>query len=471
MLATQNDALVRHELVRHDLLKQLADARQRTDDLFALLKPDSLYERPIAERHRIVFYVGHLEAFDWNLFHERVLGLKSPHPELDRLFAFGIDPVGGGLPTDRPADWPSIAAVRDYVRKIRAVLDEKLADALADSYVPASDGFPLSTLLNVAIEHRLMHSETLAYMFHQLPLDRKVRQTEPLNVITPPIDHRSIEIPAGVVTLGLPRGSGLFGWDNEFEAHRVNVPAFAIDQYKVTNRQYLQFIDAGGYETRALWDDGDHDGEHEDWNWKSRQGIAHPVFWKREGNQWLYRTMFAEVPLPLDWPVYVSQAEAKAYARWAGKSLPTEAEWQRAAYATPHGEERAYPWDGKAWDGEARGAEAWGAEKPAEQFGNFDFTRWSPVPVNAFPQGQSAFGVDGLLGNGWEWTSTEFGPFPGFEPFPFYRGYSADFFDGKHFVMKGGSARTAACMLRRTFRNWFQAHYQFAYTAFRCVSR
>ncbi len=166
--------------------------------------------------------------------------------------------------------------------------------------------------------------------------------------------------------------------------------------------------------------------------------------------------MFDDVPLPLDWPVYVSQAEAKAYAKWAGKSLPTEAEWQRAAYATPQGDEQAYPW---------------GNEAPIDSFGNFDFARWNPVPVNAFPQGRSAFGVQGMLGNGWEWTSTEFAPFPGFEPFPFYRGYSADFFDGKHFVMKGGSARTAACMLRRTFRNWFQAHYQFIYTGFRCVSR
>ena len=110
-------------------------------------------------------------------------------------------------------------------------------------------------------------------------------------------------------------------------------------------------------------------------------------------------------------------------------------------------------------------------KSPQRTFGNFDFARWSPVPVNAFPEGRSAFGVHGMLGNGWEWTSTEFAPFPGFEPFPFYRGYSADFFDGKHFVMKGGSARTAACMLRRTFRNWFQAHYQFIYTGFRCVSR
>jgi gamma-glutamyl hercynylcysteine S-oxide synthase len=450
MLATQSDSAVGHELI-----EQLAGARQRTDELFAVVKPDSLYERPIAERHRIIFYIGHLEAFDWNLFHERVLGLKSFHPEFDRLFAFGIDPVGGGLPTDQPADWPSIAAAHDYVRKTRAVLDEKLADAIADSNLPASDGFPLSALLNVAIEHRLMHAETLAYMLHQLPLHRKLPQPEPPAAVTPPVVHRSVEIPAGAVTLGLPRDGDVFGWDNEYEAHAVNVPAFAIDQYKVTNRQFLEFIASGGYETRSLWGDSDNEND-EDWGWKSRRGISHPAFWRREGKQWLYRTMFADIPLPLDWPVYVSQAEAKAYARWAGKSLPTEAEWQRAAFSTLHGDERTYPW---------------GEQVPDSTFGNFDFVRWSPVPVNAFPQGQSAFGVHGLLGNGWEWTSTEFAPFPGFEPFPFYRGYSADFFDGKHFVMKGGSARTAACMLRRTFRNWFQAHYQFIYTGFRCVSR
>lgn len=449
MLATQSDSAIHNNLTR-----QLADARQQTDDLFALVEPDSLYERPIPARHRIIFYIGHFEAFDWNLFHERVLGLTSFHPEFDRLFAFGIDPVGGGLPTDQPSEWPSIAAVREYVRTIRASLDEKLTHALLDSDHSASGEFPLSTLLNVAVEHRLMHAETLAYMLHQLPFDRKVLQFEPLTSVTPPVVHRSVEIPAGAVTLGLPRDGGDFGWDNEFEAHTVNVPAFAIDQYKVTNGHYLEFINAGGYDARALW--SDTDDADADWNWKSRQGISHPAFWKRAGRQWLYRTMFEELPLPLDWPVYVSQAEAKAYARWAGKAIPTEAEWQRAAYATPHGEERVYPW---------------GSERPDGRFGNFDFARWSPMPVNASPEGQSAFGVQDMLGNGWEWTSTEFAPFPGFEPFPFYRGYSADFFDGKHFVMKGGSARTAACMLRRTFRNWFQAHYQFIYTGFRCVSR
>jgi len=111
----------------------------------------------------------------------------------------------------------------------------------------------------------------------------------------------------------------------------------------------------------------------------------------------------------------------------------------------------------------------WGEEPPVEELGNFDFHSWDPVPVNAFSRNRSAFGVVGLLGNGWEWTSTPFAPFPGFRPFPFYSGYSADFFDGKHYVIKGGSARTAACMLRRSFRNWFQPHYQYVYAGFRCV--
>jgi gamma-glutamyl hercynylcysteine S-oxide synthase len=438
--------------IRHELIEQLSNARQKTDDLFAIVNSDSLYERPIPERHRIVFYIGHLEAFDWNLLHDHVLGLKSFDPEFDRLFAFGIDPVGGGLPTDQPSQWPSIPAVRRYVSRIRAALDDKLTNAL-ESQSAGRDGFPLSTLLNVAIEHRFMHAETLAYMLHQLPHDRKTWQAQVVKFASSPIDRRSfdrsVEVPAGPVTLGLSRAGNLFGWDNEFASHTVDVPAFSIDQCKITNQQYLELIAAGGYENRSLW-------SADDWDWKEQHRVAHPAFWKRDENQWLYRTMFDDVPLPLDWPVYVSQAEAKAYAKWAGKSLPTEAEWQRAAYSTPEGEERLYPW---------------GNDAPSTEFGNFDFASWNPTSVNAFPKGQSAFGVHGMLGNGWEWTSTEFAPFPGFEPFPFYRGYSADFFDGKHFVMKGGSARTAACMLRPTFRNWFQSHYQFIYTGFRCVSR
>jgi ergothioneine biosynthesis protein EgtB len=437
--------------VRHRLLERILDARRRSDALFKVVRPDSMYERPIPERHRIVFYLGHLEAFDWNLLHENVLGLKGFHPEFDRLFAFGIDPVGGGLPSDQPSDWPALEVVRDYVSRIRAELDEKLTDGILESSGAVLDGFSLDTLLNVAVEHRLMHVETLAYMLHQLPLQRKVAQIDPPILVTPLVTHRMIQIPAGVATLGLARRGERFGWDNEYESHLVQVPAFEIDQYMVTNRQYLEFVNAGGYDTRGLWSDSDSD-----WNWKIACGVSHPAFWSRGSSGWHYRGMFEEIPLPLDWPVYVSHAEAAAYARWAGKSLPSEPEWHRAAYGTADGSERVYPWGGEA---------------PDSNLGNFDFNRWNPAPVNAFPRNRSAFGVHGMLGNGWEWTSTEFAPFPGFEAFPFYRGYSADFFDGRHFVMKGGSARTAECMLRPTFRNWFQAHYQYVYAGFRCVSR
>ncbi len=181
MLATQSDVGMRQQL-----LERISDARRRSDALFHIVRRDSMYDRPIPERHRIIFYVGHLEAFDWNLLHENVLGLKSFHPEFDRLFAFGIDPVGGGLPSDQPSDWPSLETVRDYVTRIRTALDEKLADGRLEFSSLTRDGFPLDTLLNVAIEHRLMHVETLAYMLHQLPLDRKVPQEDRASLVSPP---------------------------------------------------------------------------------------------------------------------------------------------------------------------------------------------------------------------------------------------------------------------------------------------
>jgi len=435
-----------------ELLQRLAEARIRTDELFALVRPDALYDRPIPERHRIIFYLGHLESFDWNLLREHVLGVKAFHPEFDQLFAFGIDPVGGGLPTDQPADWPSLAEVRGYTGRIRQVLDHEIGAALAfsRSSKKKEEEFSASTLLNVAIEHRLMHAETFTYMLHQLPLDRKVRQPLRPALMVPspaPQQNKMIEIPPGSATLGLSRNDEAFGWDNEYERCTVSVPAFTVDQSKVTNRQFLEFMAAGGYENRSLW-------REPDWAWKTQHAVIHPAFWRQIGGQWYYLTMFDELPLPPDWPVYVSHAEASAYARWAGKSLPSEAQWHRAAYGTPEGRERAYPW---------------GGAYPATKLGNFDFHSWDPSPVGSFPEGQSAFGVAGLLGNGWEWTSTEFAPFRGFEPFAFYPGYSANFFDGKHYVMKGGSARTAACMLRRSFRNWFQPHYQYVYSGFRCV--
>ena len=401
-----------------------------TDALFRMVRPEAMYDRPIPERHRIVFYAGHLEAFDWNLL-SGACGAASFRPDLDRLFAFGIDPVGGGLPADRPRDWPRLQDVDDYRNRVRQALDGTIETAPLPDAGEGSFGH----LLNIAIEHRLMHAETLTYMFHQMPFERKKAGGAQRVIEGGPCTPGSVRVPAGHTTLGLRRDYQSFGWDNEFEAHTVDVPEFTIDRYKVANGQFLQFLEHGGYSDRALWAPAD-------WEWKTAWGISHPVFWVRRGDKWAYRSMFDEIPLPSEWPVYTSHAEASAYARWANMALPTEAQWHRAAYGSDGVDERQYP-RSDAWD---------------------------PAPVNARSLGGSAFGVEGLIANGWEWTSTEFAPFPGFRPFACYPGYSANFFDGKHYVLKGGSVRTASCMLRRSFRNWFQPHYQYVYAGFRCAS-
>jgi gamma-glutamyl hercynylcysteine S-oxide synthase len=155
--------------------------------------------------------------------------------------------------------------------------------------------------------------------------------------------------------------------------------------------------------------------------------------------------MFEEIPLPDDWPVYVSQAEASAYARWKGRRLMTEAEFHRAAYGTPSGDE----------------------ERSGIAQGHFDFAGFDPVPVGAFAANE--WGVHDLIGNGWEWTSTIFGPFPGFTPMASYPEYSADFFDGQHYVMKGASPATARELVRPSFRNWFRGNYPYVYAKFRTV--
>jgi ergothioneine biosynthesis protein EgtB len=429
------------------LRNAVLEARVNSDRLFEIVREDSLYERPIPERNRIVFYIGHLEAFDWNLLRTYLFSLESRTSVFDKLFAFGIDPIDGGLPTDQPSDWPSLSEVRNYVQEIRDTIDNAL-DAGDFPLASRLDGHSPETLLHTIYEHRLMHVETLAYMFHRLPYERKHPQFQN-SIAAPPVENEMLEIPAGQATLGLlPGPSAPFGWDNEFGSFTTIVPNFRIDKYMVTNAELLRFVEDGGYRDPQLW-------SAEDWQWKENNSISHPAFWNQAGPGWSIRGMFEELPFSASWPVYVSHAEASAYARWAKKSLPTEAQWHRAAYGTPQGTERSYPWDAGA---------------PESNCGNLDFRRWDPAPVNAFPMNKSAFDVVGQLGNGWEWTSTLFAPFPGFQAFSFYPGYSANFFDGKHYVMKGGSARSSFAFLRRSFRNWFQPHYRYAYAGFRCVS-
>src|SRR5713101_4032814 len=179
---------------REILTSRLVEARRNTDALFEIVRTDSLYERPIPERHRIIFYLGHLEAFDWNLFSEHASTLNSFAPGLDKLFAFGIDPVGGGLPSDAPEEWPSVTTVVEYKDRIRRELDASLARIeFARNEAPGRPS--LETLLHVAIEHRLMHAETLAYMFHRLPFDKKLRPDQPPALPARPRQEGMVEIP------------------------------------------------------------------------------------------------------------------------------------------------------------------------------------------------------------------------------------------------------------------------------------
>ncbi len=394
------------------LQKRLDSARQLTDSIFSLLKPEAFYSRPIPERHRLIFYLGHLEAFDWNLICRKTVGVGSFSPQFDTLFEFGIDPPVGQAAADQPSDWPSVDEIQAYNRRVRERIDQVLAQAPEQ-------------IVQVALEHRLMHAETLAYLLHNLPYDQKTFAAAAVVYSTNLLVNPMIEIVPGMATLGQKPGE--FGWDNEFDEHQVNVPGFRVGKYKVTNGQYLDFV---------------------------REGAPAPHFWTQRGDRFIYRGMFSEIPLPLNAPVYVTHAEATAYARWAGKKLLTEAQFHRAAYETPEGVERLYPW---------------GSAEPDEARGNFDFHHWDPVDVNANPAGDSASGVSQLIGNGWEWTATKFGPFPGFQPMPFYPGYSQNFFDEEHYVMKGGSPVTAACMLRSSFRNWFRPNYPYVYASFRVV--
>jgi iron(II)-dependent oxidoreductase len=414
-------------VTREQLLAWYRETRARTRQLFDIVSEEAYYARPIALRNPIVFYEGHLPGFGLNTLVKLALRREGVDPALETLFARGIDPEDEAKVRSPTDVWPS----RERVQAFAAECDERIEDALRsavleDESVPQLRG---GEAVFTILEHELMHQETLLYMLHELPYGQKsggghAPPPGEWRAISPP---SSVTIPAGSATLGGNRD--LFGWDNEFPEHTADVPEFTINVHNVTNGAYLEFVQA--------------------------TGAAAPHFWQRGEREWYRREMFGLAPLPLDAPVYVTYEQASAYARWKGKRLPTEAEFHRAAYGTPSGEERAQPW---------------GDAAPDATLGNFDFATWDPVAIGSYPAGASAWGVHDLVGNGWEWTSTLFDGFPGFAPMPSYPEYSADFFDRAHYVMKGASPVTARQLVRRSFRNWFRPNYPYMYATFRCVT-
>ena len=434
------------KLNRDALVAWYQHNRARSRAIFDLLVDEAYYTQPIALRHPIVFYEGHLPAFSFNTLVKRGLGGASIDARLESLFARGIDP-SDELAAARPElQWPAREAVRQFADEA----DAQVLDALANADLDRP-GHPLLDRAEAAfaiLEHEAMHQETLLYMWHRLPFDRK---RKPANY-RPRVDgavptQEWIAVPPGTATLGVDRETIPFGWDNEFSFTAADTSGFAIERHDVTNAAFVAFVDAGGYDSPRWW-------TPEDWAWVQHDQVRHPLFWERHGDEWYWRGMFELIPLPLSWPVYVSQAEAAAFARWREARLPTEAEFQRAAFGAPDRREHRHPW---------------GDAEPSAEHGVFDFSSWDPEPAGSHPAGASRWGIEDLVGNGWEWTSTVFAPFGGFRAMPSYPEYSADFFDGEHFVMKGASPATARELIRPSFRNWFRARYPYVYATFRCV--
>ncbi|HLI98030.1 MAG TPA: SUMF1/EgtB/PvdO family nonheme iron enzyme [Candidatus Baltobacteraceae bacterium] len=399
--------------------------RERSAQLFALVDPDAYYTRPIPLRHPFAFYEGHIPAFSFLTINERAL-LQQPIDErLERLFERGIDPANTQTArAHERTDWPA----RDEIEAFGRICDDRVLEALANAQL-VDAGTPRlvrGQAVFTALEHEQMHHETLVYILHRLDSDRKGRIAQTHHDTPAPVNDL-VTVPAGTARVGADRNAVRFGWDNEFEAHDVHVPAFAVQHYPVTNGDYLEFV---------------------------QYGAPLPPFWVKHEGELRLRGVFEDLPIPLSWPAYVTCEQARAYAQWKNMRLMTEAEYHRAAFGTPDGLQRVHPW---------------GDEPPMPMHGNFDFQRFDPEPVDAHPAGASAWDICDLVGNGWEWTSTTFGPFPGFEPMASYPQYSADFFDGKHFVIKGASPVTARELIRPSFRNWFYADYPYMYAKFRCA--
>ncbi|MFK7930593.1 MAG: SUMF1/EgtB/PvdO family nonheme iron enzyme [Myxococcota bacterium] len=426
--------------------RRLGDAWTRTDRLFSLLAPAAWTERAIPLRHPPVFYLGHLPAFAWNQAGAGVLKHDPVDAELDELFERGIDPLDADSAKGEAREaWPQrarILAYRDSVRERLGTLDKamgKSKDVLAGN----------DRIWHLIREHEEMHHETLLYLFQALePRQlRRPRDWPRLRTGASTRAPRWIPVRSGRAAMGTSLSEVEFAWDNELEAHDVQVDAFELQDLPVTVGQYAAFVAEGGYRKRAWWTDAA-------WDWKKSLGLKHPQSWRKVGKELEVRSLFAWHPVDevAAWPVLVSHAEAVAFATWSGARLPTEPELMRAAFVGRDDEVRRFPW-GDRFDPKAA---------------NVDFVSGGLEPVGQRRSGQGPWGHLELLGNAWEWTDTVFGPFDGFDTWHHtYGGYSSDFFDEQHFVVFGASWATAKALCRRSFRNWYQGHYPYAFAGFR----
>jgi iron(II)-dependent oxidoreductase len=406
------------------LARALEDARR---GFLEILAP---YDEPVLRRQHdvlmspLLWDLAHVANYE-DLWLVRALGGAATRDGVDDLYDAFQQPRGvrEALPL------LDLAGARAYGDAVR----ERALDRLAGADLSPEGPDPLlrhGFVHQMVAQHEHQHAETLLAAIQLLPSDeghiRRAPAAPPART-TPPAEVR---VAAGPFTMGTDDPASL---DNERPAHVVDLPAFWIDAAPVTNGQYRRFVESGGYEQAEWW-------ATRGWAWREEAGLTSPQFWRRDGAQWA-RLRFGTVEVvPDDEPVqHVGWYEADAYARWAGRRLPTEAEWEKAARVDPAtGRSRRWPW---------------GDAEPRADHANLGQRHLGPAPVGAYPGGVSAVGCHQMVGDVWEWTASDFLPYPGFEWFP-YAEYSDVFYGGDYKVLRGSSWATHPSVGRTTFRNW-----------------
>ncbi len=426
--------------------EMLAEARAITLALVADLTDAEL----LGPRLRIVnpplWEIGHVAWFQekWTLRHLR--GLPPARPDADALYD------SAAVAHDTRWDLP-LPSRPDTLALMQRILDDVLRRLEAD---PCDDEAVYFHLL--ALYHEDMHAEALAYTRQThgyappklpIPTDSPETGATDLGPLPPGPD---VEVPGGSFLLGAtPDGSFVF--DNEKWAHPVDLAPFRIAPMAVTNAEFAAFVDVGGYRQRRWWSEAG-------WRWREAAGAEQPLYWQRApGGGWQVRWFDALRPLPPRLPVlHVNWYEAEAYCNWAGRRLPTEAEWEMAAAAEPASSgawrKRRFPW---------------GDAPPTPERANLDWRAMGCLPVDALPAGDSYFGCRQMIGNVWEWTASDFGPYPGFVVDP-YKEYSQPWF-GNHKVLRGGCWTTRSRLIRNTWRNFYTPDRRDVWAGFRSCAR
>ncbi len=412
---------------RDQLKQQLIQSRAETLSLFEGVDPETFCRQAHPEFSPIGWHLGHIGFIEALWLLEHCAGLPSPLPQYRHLFA------ADSLPKNKRTSLPTPAEILNYLNTIRAQVLR---------YLEAAPLEHQEWLWRWLIQHESQHSETIAWVLHlqrqgaawtgQLSpgrfwgSDLHVRTSKP-EIAEPAM----IRIEAGYFEQG---NDSIDALDNEKQVHSVYLETYWIDLYPVTRRQYQAFIEAGGYTNSDWW-------SPEGWIWLQSHPVSQPLYW---------HTTRAE-----DHPVCgVSWYEADAYARFVGKRLPTESEWEKAAsWNSTTAKRQTYPW---------------GEAEPTVQRSNHNHSVGQTTSVGNYTAGKSPYGCYDMVGNVWEWTKTWFHPYDGFVSYP-YAGYSVPYFDQQHRVLKGGSWATRSSVLRCAFRNWYYPGIRELFAGFRCV--